>query len=146
MRKSFREVKLSLHRIQAPEPYHEQLKSARDAAKIFRKFIGDDPREHFVALYLDTKHKLIAVHRVSVGTATSSLVNPREVFGPAVALSATALIVGHNHPSGNLEPSEHDKAVTKRLSEAGELLDITLLDHIIITHDKHYSFADSGSI
>ena len=93
----------------------------------------ESKREHFVAFYFDTQNRLIERRIISVGTLDSSLVHPREVFEPALALSAASIIVTHNHPSGSVEPSFEDKEVTRRLVEAGDLLGIQIIDHLIIT-------------
>ncbi|MES2060021.1 MAG: DNA repair protein RadC [Patescibacteria group bacterium] len=101
--------------------------------------IRDSKREHFVAFYLDTQNNVIERRIISIGTLNTSLVHPREVFEPAVSLSASIVIVAHNHPSGELSPSLEDKQVTLRLKEAGELLGIELADHIILTKDSFKS-------
>ena len=93
-------------------------------------------QEYFVCLTLDGANRLIAKRIISIGTLTSSLVHPREVFSDAITDRAASIIVAHNHPSGNLQPSGADRAVTERLREAGELLGVTLLDHLIITKDS----------
>ena len=93
-------------------------------------------QEYFVCLTLDGANRLIAKRVISIGTLTSSLVHPREVFSDAITDRAASIIVAHNHPSGNLQPSGADRAVTERLREAGELLGVTLLDHLIITKDS----------
>ena len=142
--KTWRRVQLSLVREQAPEPYDKQLKRPQDAVLVLRSFLGDDPREVFVAMYLDSQHRIIALHRVSVGTATQSHVHPREIFGPAMQLAATALVVAHNHPSGDPKPSPQDHLVTTRLQEAGELLGIELLDHLVICPESCYSASHGG--
>ncbi len=95
------------------------------------EFRGCD-REHFLALYLDTRHRLAAVETISIGSLNASLVHPREVFRPAVACAAAAVIVAHNHPSGCVQPSGEDRDLTARLSRCGRLLGIELLDHIIV--------------
>jgi DNA repair protein RadC len=92
----------------------------------------DDEREHFVALLLDTQNGLRLIHEVSVGTLNSSLVHPREVFGPALREGAAAVILLHNHPSGDPEPSREDVRLTKQLVQAGGLLDIKVHDHLIV--------------
>jgi DNA repair protein RadC len=89
-------------------------------------------REQFLVLLLDGRHRLKRWERVSEGTLTTSLVHPREVFAPAVREGAAAVLVAHNHPSGDPEPSPEDLAVTRRLSEAGRLLGIPLLDHVVL--------------
>ena len=109
----------------------EKIASPAEAARYFRRRIHDDAREHFVALYLDGRHRAIADAIVSIGTATASLVHPREVFQPAIGLGACAILIGHNHPSGDVTPSSEDLEVTRRLSEAGRILGVTVLDHIV---------------
>lgn len=95
--------------------------------------IRDKKQEYFVCLTLDGANRLIAKRVITIGTLTSSLVHPREVFAPAIEDRAASIIVAHNHPSGNLEASDADIVVTARIKEAGELLGITLIDHILIT-------------
>ncbi len=104
-----------------------------EVAQYLRRRIRDDAREHFVAIFLDGRHRPIADSIVSIGTATASLVHPREVFQPAIAVGACALLIGHNHPSGDVTPSSEDLVVTKRLAEAGRILGVTLLDHVVWT-------------
>jgi len=108
-----------------------KITSPDQVAEYLRRRIRDDAREHFVAIYLDGRHRPIADSIVSIGTATASLVHPREVFQPAIALGACALLIGHNHPSGDPTPSAEDLEVTKRLAEAGRILGIALLDHVV---------------
>lgn len=141
-RRSWRRVRLSLVREQADRPY--AVRHAGDVVGMLRAFLRDDPRERFAVVYLDTRHKPIAVHDAHVGTCDSSPVHPREVYGPAVALAATAVVVAHNHPSGDPTPSSEDRAVTERLRQAGELLGIPMLDHVVIGEARYFSFADEG--
>lgn len=94
-------------------------------------------KEHFVALYLNARNELIHREDISVGTVNASIVHPRDVFAPALEHNATAVIVAHNHPSDNPEPSPEDHDVTARLKDAGKLLGITLVEHIIVTKDSH---------
>jgi DNA repair protein RadC len=95
--------------------------------------VRDDAREHFVAVYLDGRHRPIAHQVVSIGTASASLVHPREVFQPAILVGAWAVIVAHNHPSGYPTPSREDRDITQRLSQAGALLGVSLLDSVVFT-------------
>lgn len=95
-------------------------------------------KEHFYVCSIDVRNKLISIDEVSIGTLTASLVHPREVFEVAIKRHSAQIIVAHNHPSGDTEPSEDDIRITKRLYEAGKVMGIELLDHIIIT-DKHYT-------
>lgn len=100
---------------------------------VFRDMFGFTPKETFAAFMLDGKHRIAAVEQVSVGTLTSSLVHPREVFGPALRLgTVSAIIVAHNHPSGDPTPSTEDIEVTKRLVEVGKLMGIPVIDHVIV--------------
>lgn len=103
------------------------------------KDIRAKQQEYFVCLTLDGANRLIAKRTISIGTLTSSLVHPREVFVDAIADRAASIIVIHNHPSGNLEASEADRAVTTRLKEVGELIGIQLIDHILVTKDNYRS-------
>ena len=96
-------------------------------------------REHFVALYLNARNELIHRENISVGTVNASIIHPRDVFAPAIEHNATGVIVAHNHPSGDTAPSPEDREVTKRLKEAGELLGIHLLYHLILTKHDHFS-------
>jgi DNA repair protein RadC len=101
-------------------------------------------KEVFMVLLLNSANMLTREHRVSEGTLNASLVHPREVFNPAITELAASIILLHNHPSGETEPSLEDKNITHRLVEAGKLLDIPVLDHIIIGGEKYYSFKEEG--
>ncbi len=117
----------------ASESHHrEPVDDPAKAAACVREEFRSEDREVFRVLLLDTKNRLIRISRVSVGTVNASLVEPREVFKEAIAHSATSLILAHNHPSGDPTPSSEDIAITKRLARAGELLNITVHDHIIL--------------
>ncbi|NOT32990.1 MAG: hypothetical protein HOP12_02345 [Candidatus Eisenbacteria bacterium] len=97
-------------------------------------------REHFVALLLNARHEVESLETISIGSLNASIVHPREVFLPAVKASAASLVLVHNHPSGDPEPSEEDLSITKRLVEGGELLGIGVLDHVIIASRGVVSF------
>lgn len=103
-------------------------------------------REHVVVFYLDTQHCIIERQIISIGTLSTSLVHPREVFEPAIVLHAASIIVAHNHPSGNVEPSLEDREVTSRLVESGCILGIGLTDHIIVSKTEWMSFKDKKLI
>jgi DNA repair protein RadC len=107
--------------------------------------VGNDAREHFLVLMLDARHKAIAYQVVSVGTANASLVHPREVFQAAVAAGAVAVIVAHNHPSGDPSPSREDREVTERLLRAGEVLGIRLLDSVVVSDSGYVSIREEES-
>jgi len=124
----------------------ERVACARDAALVLSALIGAADREHFVALYLDARHRVTHAHVVSRGTTQSALVHPREVFKGAFLANAAALIIGHNHPSGDVEPSVDDRAISKRLREAGELLGITVLDSVIVGPSSRYYTEAEGNV
>ena len=123
-----------------------KIKEPKCSADFIRKILPDNSREHFVALYLDGAHKVVAFSVVSTGTANSCHVHPREVFQGAILAGAVAIIVGHNHPSGDMTPSGDDRKVTACLSDAGKLLGIRLLDHVIVVEDGFHSFSKAGDI
>ncbi len=102
--------------------------------------------ETFLCLHLDTKNTIKALQVVSIGSLSSSLVHPREVFRSAIVNGAAGVIFAHNHPSGDPEPSKEDMDITKRLCEVGKLIGIRCLDHIIVGQDRYFSFADQGLI
>jgi DNA repair protein RadC len=123
-----------------------KLRSSVDAAELLRTYLGPVDREHFVLILLDRKNKLIGIHTVSIGSLTASVVHPREVFKPVILGNAAAIILGHNHPSGDPQPSQEDRALTTRLKEGGKLLGIDVLDHVVIGDGgtEYFSFADQG--
>src|SRR5499433_3566831 len=127
-------------------PYaQERIRSAAIASTILHTYLADVDREHFVILLLDQKNQVIGIHTVSMGSLTASVVHPREVFKPAILSNAASILCGHNHPSGDCQPSKEDRALTTRLVEAGKLLGIAVLDHIIIGGEEgDFSFADEG--
>ncbi len=120
--------------VRRPEDLHPTLR---------REFRGLD-RERFLALYLDTRHRVLALETVSVGSLNASLVHPREVFQPAVAMASAALVVAHNHPSGCAQPSADDIDLTARLDRCGELLGIALLDHLVVGAGEIISIREYG--
>lgn len=108
------------------------IDSVEAAAALLRPHLLDKRKEHFVALLLDNRHRLIRMSPIAIGTLSATLVHPRELFKEAIAASAAAIIVAHNHPSGDPQPSAHDVEMTDRLAQAGALLGIELLDHLIV--------------
>lgn len=117
--------------ILSPEDVWKEMKDIRDSKK-----------EHFVVFFLDARNQEIKREVISIGTLNANLVHPREVFEPAIIHTAAQMIIAHNHPSGNLEPSKEDREVTHRLRDAGKLLGIEVLDHIIISHSGYTSFRE----
>ena len=123
-----------------PGPY----RGAHDVYEYLRPRVAHSEKETFYVLLLDSKNKLIREEVVSVGTLTASLVHPREVFCPAVREAAAAIIVAHNHPSGDPKASAEDIEVTSRLRAAGQVIGIPLLDHVIIGAGQYVSLAEQG--
>lgn len=118
--------------VSAPES-REAVKAPADALKQVSALLKGKKKEHFVTILLDTRNRVIRLAQVSMGTLDSSLVHPREVFQEAIVSSAASVIFVHNHPSGDLSASEDDIKLTRRLKEAGELLGIEVLDHLIVS-------------
>ncbi|MGE0792581.1 MAG: DNA repair protein RadC [Candidatus Woesearchaeota archaeon] len=116
------------------------IKSAKDVFNYCSPKLSNLDKEHFMILHLNTKNKVIRDEIISIGTLNSSLIHPREVFKSAIKDSSNSIILVHNHPSGDIEPSDEDKEVTKILTQAGELLNIKVLDHVIIGKKDYYSF------
>ncbi|MEA2088409.1 MAG: DNA repair protein RadC, partial [Patescibacteria group bacterium] len=110
------------------------------------KDIRNNKKEHFVIFFLDARNQEIKREIISVGLLNASLVHPREVFEPAVRYLTAQIIIAHNHPSGNTEPSEDDLETTKRLVEAGKILGIEIIDHIIVTKNNYLSFSERNLI
>lgn len=115
-----------------------KLSSPSDAAGLGRKFLDEADREQVIVCCLDNKNQPVSVNIVSMGTVNSSLVHPREVFKTAVLSNAASIILFHNHPSGDPEPSQEDINITDRIKEAGKILGIELLDHIIIGSENRF--------
>jgi DNA repair protein RadC len=109
-----------------------QIRVAAEAAPLLAQYIGEADREVFAVALLTVRHRVLGLHTVSVGCLTSSLVHPREVFKPAILSGSAALLLVHNHPSGDPEPSAEDIALTRRLTAGGQLLGIEILDHLIL--------------
>ena len=124
----------------------EMAHSPERAARLIRRVLPDNVREHFVALLVDVKAQVVGYYVAATGTASSCPVGSREIFQAAVVAGAHALVVGHNHPTGDTSPSPEDRAVTQRLKQAGELLGIQILDHLILGSETFYSFHDHGEL
>lgn len=123
-----------------------RLRSSRDVFAHFGPRLRERKQEVFAAVLLDGKHRVLRTLEVSVGSLTQTIVHPREVFKPAVRESAAAIILVHNHPSGDPAPSAEDRALTARLVGVGELLGIQVLDHVVLGDQRYVSFADEGWI
>ena len=123
-----------------------EVKDSKDSFERFLPYIDDMRQEHFLVLYLNQSNHALKVECVSNGGTTNVIADPKLIFKNALGLNATAIILGHNHPSGNPRPSEDDRQLTKKLIAAGKLLDISVIDHIIIGNERYYSFRDHGEM
>ncbi len=121
-----------------------RIQSAIEAAELVRDFIGDLDREAMVVIALNAKYEPNYLNTISIGSLTSSIVHPREVFKAAILGNAHSILLAHNHPSGNTEPSQEDISITRRLKKASEVLGIPITDHLIISDKDHYSFRENG--
>jgi len=130
----------------SPAKRPQAVETADDAAAWLRPHLVDKKKEHFVALLLDARHRVIRLSPIAVGSLSASIVHPRELFKEAIAASAACVIVAHNHPSGDPAPSEQDVSLTKRLVQAGALLGIEVLDHLIVGTDGISSLKALGVI
>jgi DNA repair protein RadC len=122
--------------------------SAGDIAKVLRDILWLEDRierekEHFYVCHLDVKSRVKMIELVNIGTLSSSLVHPRETFRRAIVEGSASIIVAHNHPSGEVEPSDEDTRITKVFFEVGQILGITMLDHVIFVGNKYFSFKDN---
>ena len=129
-----------------PELKSFDIKDPEAVVKAIRASIKDKAKEHFKLILLNPRNKIIGISTISIGTLNTSLVHPREVFKDAIMHSAASVVLAHNHPSGDPEPSEDDITITKRLMEAGKILGIEVMDHIIIAKNGFLSFKEKGLI
>ena len=121
------------------------LYSPKKIFEFLKEKIGKESKEHFVILYFDTKNNLI-FDEISIGTLNASLVHPREVFSKAISCHASHIVIAHNHPSGDVFPSIDDRGTTNRLKETGKIIGISIIDHIIVSNKKYYSFKENNLI
>jgi DNA repair protein RadC len=120
------------------------IRGAKDVFEYASQRLISSKQENFMILHLNSKNRIIKDEIISLGTLNASIIHPREVFKSAIKESANSIILVHNHPSGDSEPSVEDKQITERLMEAGELLDIKVLDHVIIGKDNYHSFKENS--
>jgi len=139
---------VKLHQVlSADKPRLEcPISCASDVFDLYKSRFLHEQQEHFYCLLLAGKHRLKKEVLISTGTLTASIVHPREVFAPAIKERAGAVLVVHNHPSGDPVPSSEDFEITCRLKEVGELVRIKLLDHVVIGKDRYYSFQEGGTV
>lgn len=139
------EVQLSYKCKQDPKTMIK-IQSSKDSYEILKPFFEDvmSYREFFYVIYLNRRNRVLSVHKLSEGGCSGTVVDPKMVFQGALLANAQAIILCHNHPSGECNPSEQDKIITRNIYKAGEALEISVLDHIIISEHTYYSFADEG--
>ncbi|MBM4146854.1 MAG: JAB domain-containing protein [Nitrospira sp.] len=129
-----------------PELKDFDIKEPQNIVKAIRASIKDKAKEHFKLILLNARNKILGISTISIGSLNASIVHPREVFKDAIVHNAYSVVLAHNHPSGDSEPSEDDLTITKRLKEAGKILGIEVIDHIIISKNGYFSFKDRGLI
>ncbi|MCU4961683.1 MULTISPECIES: JAB domain-containing protein [Bacillaceae] len=122
------------------------VRSPEDGYQLMKLFLADKDREHFIVASLDTKNQPVSINICHIGSLNASLVHPREVMKSAIISNAASIICGHNHPSGLPEPSKEDIEVTKRLVEAGKIIGIDVLDHLIVGDESFMSLKEKGYI
>lgn len=124
--------------------YGRTIGSPKNAFNIIKEFVGDADREYLGILCLNTKKEPCSVQICSIGTLDSALFHPREIFKSAICTNASSLIIFHTHPSGSIEPSKEDIAITEILKKVGDLMQIPVLDHIIVGDDEYFSFKENN--
>ncbi|KAA0808411.1 DNA repair protein RadC [Bacillus licheniformis] len=122
------------------------VRSPEDGYQLMKLFLADKDREHFIVAPLNTKNQPVSINVCHIGSLNASIVHPREVMKSAILSNAASIIVGHNHPSGLPEPSKEDIEVTRRLAEAGKIIGIDVLDHIIVGDESFISLKEKGYI
>lgn len=129
-----------------PELKNFDIKDPETVVKAVRAGIKDKAKEHFKIILLNPRNRIVGISTISIGTLNASLVHPREVFKDAIKHNAASMVLAHNHPSGDPDPSEDDLTITKRLTEAGRIFGIEVKDHIIVGKDGFFSFKEKGLI
>jgi len=123
---------------------NQTISSPSDVYVLLRDDLGSTDRDIFLTLLLDTRQRVIGIHQVSIGSLNASIVHPRETFKAAILRNAASIILAHAHPSGDPEPSAEDLAITKRLKEAGDLLGVPVLDHLVVYENAFVSLKERG--
>jgi DNA repair protein RadC len=124
----------------------DKIRTSRDAYEIFRSTMGDRPYEEFWIILLNKANKVLQKCNISEGGISGTVVDPKKIFKISLDHHASSIILGHNHPSGVVTPSEADQRITKKIRDAGAMLEVTVLDHLIIGENNYYSFADEGTL
>lgn len=138
--RSFRELEVRITHHAATQP----IRNPKNAIAFMQRHLGDRPREVFAVVHLDGRNQPTGFAIASMGSATSALVHPREVFAAAIREYASAVMLFHNHPSGDPTPSQEDRSLTQRLCNAGEIIGISVIDHLIVSERQYFSFNESG--
>ena len=145
--KSIKNYELKIRRVKIAEagaPYGEPVSGPTDVTRIAQALIGEAAEEHFVAIHLDIKNRVLGYTEIARGSIDGCPVDVRTVYRAAIALGASAIVAAHCHPSGDATPSSEDIALTKRLAEVGALIGLPLLDHVIVTDDRTASLRERG--
>jgi DNA repair protein RadC len=145
-KRAFKEKIAAEQRADEDRKKYNAVTSPDEIYNILKEKISNFSKEHFYVISLDTRNNFIGMDEISVGTLTASLVHPRETFESAIKRHAAQIVIAHNHPSGETEPSEDDLKITKRLFDAGKIMGIEVLDHIIITKNGYLSFKEKNLI
>ncbi len=139
-------IELGRRRNESAVLSREKISRSRDAYEIFKSTIGDRPYEEFWIILLNKANKVLQKCNISEGGISGTVVDPKKIFKISLDHHASSIILGHNHPSGVITPSEADNRITKKIRDAGTLLDVAVLDHLIIGEDTYYSYADEGTL
>lgn len=139
-------LELGARREVAEALFKKQITCSKDGYDILRPILADLPHEEFWVIYLNRANKVLMKESVSSGGVAGTVADVKIIFKKALELLATGIILAHNHPSGNLQPSHSDVTLTKKMKQAGEILEVQVLDHLIVTSNGYYSFADEGAM
>jgi DNA repair protein RadC len=144
------EIEFSLHyKNKVKQSELRQITTSQECEEVLRMVFDSSTflwREEMLLLCLNRHNKVIGYYRVSVGGVSGTVCDPKVIFTIALNSGASAFVLAHNHPSGNLEPSQADKTLTQRIKNLGALLEITLIEHMILTQESYYSFSDNGTL
>jgi len=139
----FNKLKVGVALIREARPKElPRIRCPQDIVKLTSSLKEKD-REHFLCIHLDTKNTVVGIETVSIGSLNNSIVHPREVFKAAILNSAAQVVLAHNHPSGDCQPSDEDKKITNCLAQAGKLLGIEVIDHVIVGRNNYFSFNEA---
>ena len=141
------EIEITYRNAVRPSDMHK-ISSSKDVSELLRELWSNKVEyiEEFYILLLNKANKVLGVSKISEGGISGTVVDPKRIFQVALKSNATSIILAHNHPSGNIQPSEADQKITRKCRDAGTMLDIAVLDHIIVGNEQYYSFADEGSM